>query len=117
VNSLVSFVACCVEKLQCNKGYRNGPGQKRQASRTQLLYKCCCLLLQYLLQSCSRGGRRVVEDMCHEIRRAEPSAEGDKAVVTPAPDGPGCTSMSAAKRSRGGGSSCHGGGDEGTRST
>jgi hypothetical protein len=32
---------------------------------------CCCLLLQYLIQSCARGGRRIVEDMCYEIRRAE----------------------------------------------
>ena len=31
----------------------------------------CCLLLQYLIQSCARGGRRIVEDMCYEIRRAE----------------------------------------------
>jgi hypothetical protein len=30
-----------------------------------------CLLLQYLLQSCSRGGRGIVEDMCYEKRRAE----------------------------------------------
>ena len=31
----------------------------------------CVLLLQDLLQSCSRGGRRIVEDMCYEIRQAE----------------------------------------------
>jgi hypothetical protein len=31
---------------------------------------CCCLLLQYLIQSCARGGRRTVEDMCYEIQRA-----------------------------------------------
>jgi hypothetical protein len=30
-----------------------------------------CLLLQYLIQSCAREGRRIVEDMCYEIRRAE----------------------------------------------
>jgi hypothetical protein len=29
----------------------------------------CVLLLQDLLQSCSRGGRRRVEDMCYERRR------------------------------------------------
>jgi hypothetical protein len=29
------------------------------------------LLLQDLLQSCARGGKRIVEDMCYEIRRAE----------------------------------------------
>ena len=32
---------------------------------------CVCLLLQDLLPSCSRGGRRRVEDMCYERRRAE----------------------------------------------
>jgi hypothetical protein len=30
-----------------------------------------CLLLQYRIQSCARGGRRIVEDMCYEIQRAE----------------------------------------------
>ena len=35
------------------------------------LMGCCCLLLQYLIQSCARGGRRIVENMCYEIRRAE----------------------------------------------
>jgi hypothetical protein len=33
--------------------------------------RCVCLLLQYLIQRCARGGRRIVEDMCYEIRRAE----------------------------------------------
>ena len=28
----------------------------------------CCLLLQYLIQSCARGGRRILENMCYEIR-------------------------------------------------
>ena len=31
---------------------------------------CVCLLLEDLLQSCSRGGREIVEDMCYESRRA-----------------------------------------------
>jgi hypothetical protein len=31
---------------------------------------CVCLLLQYLIQNCARGGRRIVEDMCYEIRQA-----------------------------------------------
>jgi len=31
----------------------------------------CVLLLQDLLQSCARGRRRRVEDMCYERRRAE----------------------------------------------
>jgi hypothetical protein len=36
----------------------------------ELGIKSCCLLLQYLIQSCARGGKRIVEDMCYEIRRA-----------------------------------------------
>jgi hypothetical protein len=32
---------------------------------------CVCLLLQYLLQSCSRRGGGIVEDMYYERRRAE----------------------------------------------
>jgi hypothetical protein len=39
--------------------------------RAEACVDCVCLLLQYLIQSCSRGGRRIVEDMCYEIRRAE----------------------------------------------
>jgi hypothetical protein len=36
------------------------------------VYHCVCVfLLQDLLQSCARGGRRRVEDMCYERRRAE----------------------------------------------
>ena len=31
----------------------------------------CCLLLQYALQSRSRGESGIVEDMCYEIRRAK----------------------------------------------
>ena len=33
--------------------------------------QCACLILQDLLQSCLRGGRGIVEDMCYERRRAE----------------------------------------------
>jgi hypothetical protein len=33
--------------------------------------ECVCLFLQYLIQSCARGGRRILKDMCYEIRRAE----------------------------------------------
>ena len=32
---------------------------------------CCCLLLEYLIQICARGGRGTVEDKCYEIRRSE----------------------------------------------
>ena len=35
------------------------------------LFLQVCLLLQYLIQSCARGGRRIVEDMCYEIQPAE----------------------------------------------
>jgi len=37
---------------------------------------CICLLLQDLLQRCSRGGRRRVEDMDYERRRAEACVDG-----------------------------------------
>jgi hypothetical protein len=34
--------------------------------------RCVCLLLQYLLQNCSRGGGgETMEDMCYERLRAE----------------------------------------------
>jgi len=36
----------------------------------------CVLLLQDLLQSCSREGRRRVEVMCYERRRAEACVDG-----------------------------------------
>jgi hypothetical protein len=39
--------------------------------RVFITVKVCVLLLQDLLQSCARGGRRRVEDMCYERRRAE----------------------------------------------
>ena len=44
---------------------------KSEAQQVRVFKRCCCLLLQYLIQSCARGGRRIVEDMCYEIRRAE----------------------------------------------
>jgi hypothetical protein len=46
----------------CVKEGAGGGGEMRRR---------CVLLLQDLLQSCSRGGRRRVEDMCYERRRAE----------------------------------------------
>ena len=36
-----------------------------------MIKSVCVLLLQDLLQSCSRGGGERVEDMCNERRRAE----------------------------------------------
>jgi hypothetical protein len=35
-----------------------------------------CVLLQYLLQSCSRAGRGIVEDMCYESERRRAEALG-----------------------------------------
>jgi len=50
---------------------------------------CVCVLLQYLLQSCARGGRGIVEDMCYERRRAEafPGAALTPAGVWPGGNG------------------------------
>ena len=42
---------------------------------------CVCLLLQYLLQSCSRGVGEIVDDICYERRRAEACAEDTKVCV------------------------------------
>ena len=48
------------------------PSQSRGDLRYHVeIERGCCLLLQYLIPSCARGGRRIVEDMCYEIRRAE----------------------------------------------
>ena len=58
----VEFVGC-----MCRRGGTFG----RPGSQPQVIDGCVCLLLQYLIQSCARGGRRIVEDMCYEIRRAE----------------------------------------------
>ena len=40
-------------------------------SLKEVCFVCVCLLLQYRLQSCSRGGGGGVEDMCYERLRAE----------------------------------------------
>jgi hypothetical protein len=50
-------------------GYQNQAAVSPVTLASECL--CCCLLLQYLIQSCARGGRRIVEDMCCEIRQAE----------------------------------------------
>ena len=57
------------EKRKKKKGRRvkrreRGKGRKGKGG-------VCVLLLQDLVQSCSRGGGRKVEDMCYERRRAE----------------------------------------------
>jgi hypothetical protein len=41
------------------------------AAQTHVPWALQATLLQDLLQSCSRGGGRIVEDMCYERRRAE----------------------------------------------
>ena len=46
-------------------------GPSRMAAEIAVGLRVCVLLLQDLLQSCVRGGRRRVEDMCYERRRAE----------------------------------------------
>jgi hypothetical protein len=56
---------------------RGGEGEEKGSARgsvdsaatilQQWPVVCVCLLLQYLIQSCARGGRRIVEDMCYEI--------------------------------------------------
>ena len=45
-----------------NFGAKTVPSGDLESPGTQ----CVCLLLQYLLQSCLRGGRGIVEDMCYE---------------------------------------------------
>jgi hypothetical protein len=37
----------------------------------EFFVSCCGLLLQYLVQSCARGRRRTVEDMCYEVGQTE----------------------------------------------
>jgi hypothetical protein len=48
-----------------------GGDARKKLRRRAEHYKRRVLLLQDLLQSCARGGRRRVEDMCYERRRAE----------------------------------------------
>ena len=43
----------------------------KEGGLEDMCYESCCLLLQYLIQSCACVGRRIVEDMCYEVRRAE----------------------------------------------
>ena len=64
---------CSTSCLQCTgSGHRVFITAGPSTSYKAVCMSChCCLLLQYLIQSCSLGGRRIVEDMCYEIRRAE----------------------------------------------
>jgi hypothetical protein len=52
-------------------GWRIDCGVEVTELSTNKQHTLSCLLPQYLIQSCARGGRRIVEDMCYEIRRAE----------------------------------------------
>ena len=44
---------------------------RKFVSETNAVLLLFITLLQYLIQSCARGGRSIVENMCYEIRRAE----------------------------------------------
>jgi hypothetical protein len=51
----------------CNGSQWDEQGTVRSTkmSSNVSLLACVCLLLQYLFQSCSRGGRGIVKDMCY----------------------------------------------------
>ncbi len=51
-------------------GGEEGERERERAGEVRL-YGSVCLLLQYLLQSCSRGGGGGMEDMCYERLRAK----------------------------------------------
>ena len=60
----------------CEKGEKKAEAGGTSASRdsrreTVTRRRGVCLFLQDLLQSCSRGGRGIVEDMCYERLRAK----------------------------------------------
>ena len=75
VNWSVFVCLCCCLLLQYQGSALVFPVSSRLGIEPKIpgwLVQCVCvLLLQDLLQSCSRGGRRRVEDMCYERRRAE----------------------------------------------
>jgi hypothetical protein len=61
--------------MSCPKTYEiytadKNPPKAKASGTLKSLSACCCLLLQDLLQRCSRGGRGIVEDM---LRYDEPS--------------------------------------------
>jgi hypothetical protein len=58
----------------CVKGGGGEEGERERERVREVRLRCVCLLLQYLIH-CVRGGRRIVEDMCYEIRRAEASVD------------------------------------------
>jgi len=59
-------------KFITSKVLQGAAASLREDSEPRRLCVCVCLLLQDLLQSCSRGGRRRVEDMA-SMRDDEPS--------------------------------------------
>ena len=68
----VSEPYCTAVRWPHASGQTDGRSRMHEDSQFEsVLSECVCLLLQDLLQSCSRGGRGIVEDMCYERRRAE----------------------------------------------
>jgi hypothetical protein len=69
----VRTIRGCLEGLSTNdmKKEDSTNDMKKEDGPSRSWPTECVLLLQDLLQSCARGGRRRVEDMCYERRRAE----------------------------------------------
>jgi hypothetical protein len=55
-------------RKRVNRCVGRGPFRRHAAGGNLLMLHNCCLLLQYLIQSCARG-RRVVEDVCIMVRQ------------------------------------------------
>jgi hypothetical protein len=71
----VAPVCVKVDPQRRRFGRREADFALQRLEECRALEPCCCLLLQYRIQSCARGGRRIVVDMCYEIRRAEASVD------------------------------------------
>jgi hypothetical protein len=52
---------------ETKSSYRHIPVWARYSPHRTRVDHCVCLLLQDLLQSCARRGRRIMEDMCYEM--------------------------------------------------
>ena len=88
ITSTLDFGVYGISRL---RGHPEGPRAvnrtldfQQDAQRRHKLV-CVCLLLQYQLQSCSREGTGIVEDMCYERRRAQAKACVDFGVVRVCP--------------------------------
>ena len=57
--------------LRCSRYYCSTLSMRKFVSETNAVLLLFITLPQYLIQSCARGGRSIVENMCYEIRRAE----------------------------------------------